>query len=129
MAYTIKWSHDHVVVSFSGQTDFTDIEKAGDDVYRDPRFKDCRMHIFDFCEAEVDSLSISDSHHFARSDSWLSHTNPNSRLTFISNDEYGELLTRSYQEVARIYGLRWQVMQFKTVAAALDWFDKSMRLP
>jgi hypothetical protein len=121
MAYLITWYDKGVSVDFDGDVSTDEINKAGQCLYDDPRFAECRYQLFNFETADLSGIALEEISDTVQRDTEASSKYPSPSLAIVSRQASADALMFHYKLAAESSNLRWEIKIFRKSEEAYAW--------
>jgi hypothetical protein len=128
MLYKLTWSKAGTVAEFFGKITLDTILEVDQKHYNDPRFDDIRYELYDFTQADLSGVHVSDVQVPAAYDFGASHINRSIKVASVATDPHAIELCEHYISVSKGINSSWSFAIFDDRESALEWCTSDLSM-
>ena len=117
----MTWNKAGTVAEFFGKITLDTILEVDQKHYNDPRFDEIRYELYDFAQADLSEVRISDVQVPAAYDFGASHINRRIKVASVATDPHAIELCKHYISVSKGVNSSWSFPIFDNRESALEW--------
>ena len=121
MLYKLTWSKAGTVAEFFGKITLDTILEVDQKHYNDPRFDDLRYECYDFTQADLSEVHVSEVQVPAAYDFGASQINRSIKVASVATDPHAVELCEQYISVSKGINSSWSCAIFDYRESALEW--------
>ena len=121
MLYKLTWDKAGTVAEFFGRITLDTILEVDQMHYNDPRFDEIHYELYDFSQADLSEVHISDVQVPAAYDFGASHINRCMKVASVATDPHAIELCKHYINVSKGVNSSWSFAIFDDRESALEW--------
>lgn len=125
MSFTINWTAFGVICTFEGIISMDGLNRAGEVICLDRRFKRCLYQVHDFSLADTSVINLSEIYELAKLDADISQQFPNAAVALVTRPDQSlaEALIFHYRMLVKSQRMKWEVKLFNNIKEARTWCD------
>ncbi len=121
MLYKLTWNKEGTVAEFFGRITLDTIMEVDQKHYNDPRFDEICYVLYDFTQADLSEVYLSDIQVPAAYDFGASHINRKIKVAAVATDPHTIELCKHYISVSKGISSSWSFDIFEDRASAFAW--------